>query len=141
VASTNLKLAKSLYAAWERGDWSSAEWADPEIEYVIADGPAPGKWIGLADLGEAWRGILSAWEEFRIEATEYRELDEERVLVLHRFSGRGKTSGVDIGQMSAEGASLFHMRDGKVTRAVTYLDRERALLDLGLSQETGTRSS
>jgi ketosteroid isomerase-like protein len=139
--SANVDLAKSLYAAWERGDWSSAEWAHPEIEYVIADGPAPGSWRGLSDLGEAWRGILSAWEDFRIEATEYRELDEERVLVLHRFSGRGKTSGLEIERMSPEGASLFHMRDGKVMKAVTYLERERAFADLGLPPKAGSTHS
>jgi ketosteroid isomerase-like protein len=31
-----------------------------------------------------------------------------------------------------EAASLFHIRDGKVMRLVLYLDRRRALADVGL---------
>jgi ketosteroid isomerase-like protein len=138
MASANVDLARSLYAAWERGDWSSAQWAHPDIEYVIADGPSPGSWTGLAGLAEGRRTFLGAWEGLSIKATEYRELDDERVLVLHDFSGRGKTSGLEIGQMAAKGASLFHIRGGKVTRAVTYLDRERALADVGLPSKAST---
>jgi hypothetical protein len=40
---------------WERGDLNSAEWANTAIEYEHADGPPPGRWIGLAETAEAVR--------------------------------------------------------------------------------------
>ena len=114
VASANLDLVRSIVVAWEGGDYSSAEWAHPKIEIVIADGPAPGSWTGLTEMAEGWRSFLSAWEEFHGEAAKYRELDDERVLLLHRWSGRGKSSGLELGQMRTDGAALFHVRGGKV---------------------------
>ena len=134
MSQENLDLVRSLYAAWERGDFSSVEWAHPDIEYVMPDGPTPGSWTGVAGMAEAWLTFLSVWTDFRTSADEYRELDDERVLVLARFSGRGKTSGVKLEQMHAEGAALFHIRAGKVTRHVVYSNRERALADLGLQE-------
>jgi ketosteroid isomerase-like protein len=135
VPSANLELVRSIYTTWERGDYSSADWAHPEIEFVFADGPTPGSWTGLAGMVEAIRDFLSAWEEFRQKAEEYRELDNERVLVLVRWSGRGKTSGVELEKMGSKGIALFHLLGGKVTRFVTYFDRERALADLGLPSD------
>jgi ketosteroid isomerase-like protein len=132
MASTNLDLVRSVFAAWGRGDYSATEWADPEIELVIADGPTPGSWQGVADMATVWREVLSAWEELAVEAEEYRELDGGRVFVHTRNSGRGKTSGLELGQMHTRGANLFHLRGGKVRRLVLYWDRERALADLGL---------
>ena len=85
--SENLDVVRSIYADWERGDFSSAEWAHPAIEYVHADGPAPGTWTGLAGLAEGWRGFVSAWGELRLAADDYQELDGERVLVLNHYSG------------------------------------------------------
>ena len=136
MASANLELVRSIHAAWDRGDLSSVEWAVPEIEYVIADGPAPGRWSGLSGLAEGVSSWVGTWAEFGTAADEYRELDDERVLVLTRFSGRGKTSGLDLTQVRTRGAHLFHIREGKVTRLVTYFDREHALADVGLPSET-----
>jgi ketosteroid isomerase-like protein len=141
VASTSVDLIRSLYAAWERGNWGSAEWADPEIEFVGADGPDPFSVKGIDKLAEAWAEFLQSWEDYRVEAEEYRELDDERVLVLIRIGGRGKTSGLEIGQMRAEAANLISVRDGRVTRLVLYWDRERALADVGLTSETGPQHS
>jgi hypothetical protein len=73
MAPVNLDLLRSLYAAWKRGDYSSAEWAHPEIEYVFADGPTPGSWRGLAGMAEGMRELLSAWDDYRVQADEYRE--------------------------------------------------------------------
>jgi ketosteroid isomerase-like protein len=132
VASANLELVRSLYPAWERGDYSSVDWAHPEIDFEIADGPTPGRWSGVAGMAEGFRDLLSAWEDWRAEPQEFRELDGERVLVLIRLSGRGKASGVEVGQVRAHGANLFHLRNGRVTRLAIYWDRERALAALGL---------
>ena len=139
MSRENVALVRAICIPWERGDFSSTEWAHPEIEYVMADGPTPGSWTGLAGLAEGWRGFLSAWEESRAELDEFHVLDDERVLVLFYFRGSGKTSGLDLGQMRTKGANLFHLRDGKVRKLVTYFDPNRALADLGLSSGAESR--
>jgi ketosteroid isomerase-like protein len=137
VASANVELVRSINAAWERGEYGSVHWAHPEIEFVIADLPGSDSWTGVAGMAEGWRDFLSAWDQHRIEAVEYRELDAERVLVLGHFSARGKTSGLEVGQqVRTKGANLFHVRDGMITRLVIYFDRDRALADVGLTAES-----
>jgi hypothetical protein len=81
------------------------------------------------------REHLSAWEEYRSEAEEYRELDNERVLVITRRTGRGRRSGIELGQIGSKGASIFHVRGGKVTRQIHYFDRENAFADLDVASE------
>jgi hypothetical protein len=135
MASANVELVRSIYADWECGDFSRADWADPEIEYAHADGPSPGSWKGVPAMGSVFRDWLSAWDDWTAEAEEYRELDGGRVLVITTSSGRGKSSGLGVGQMYAHGANLFQVRNAKVTRLVTYWNRDCALADLGLAPE------
>jgi hypothetical protein len=71
-------------------------------------------------MAEGWRTYLSAWEDLRSDVDEYRELDEERVLVMTRLIGRGRTSGLELGEMRAKGATLLHINGGKVTKLVAY---------------------
>jgi ketosteroid isomerase-like protein len=132
--SENLDLVRSIYADWERGDFSSSDWAHPEIEYSDADGPLSGRTGELAVVGRGVREFLSEWEEFHLVADRLQELDPERVLALDHRTGRSRTSGLDLGAMRTDGARLFHICDGKVTRIVVYFDRRRALADLGLAK-------
>lgn len=134
MSQVNVDLLRSVLGAWERGEYGSTEWAHPEIEYVVADGPEPSDGKGLVGLARAWSDWLSAWEDLRIEVDEYRELDDERVLVLARKAGRGKHSGLEIDEMHAHGAVVCHVQSGKVTKMVMYYDRACAFTDLNLSE-------
>lgn len=132
VHSLNLDLVRSIYAAWERGDYRSLEWAHADMEYRVADGPSPGTWAGIEGMTEAFRDVLAAWEDWGVVADDYLELAGDRVLVSFHCTGRGKASGVDLAQLQVNGATLFEVGDGKITRIVQYFDRDDALADLGL---------
>jgi ketosteroid isomerase-like protein len=140
MGSANLDLVRSIYADWERGDFSSAEWADPDVEFVHADMGmfVPEGSKGLAAMAEPARARIEVVEDLRTQAEEYRELDDRRVLVLDRTSGRMKHSGIAFGgstSLPSVGAHLFDVRAGKVTKLVAYANRDRAFADLGLAPE------
>ena len=135
MSQENLELVRSIYVPWGRGDFRSVEWAHPEIEFeIVGLGPGSGSWKGLTAMAETWRAFLNAWEDYRTEVDEYRELDDERVLALVHLTGRGKSSGVQLAEIRTNAANVFHVRDGKVTRLLLYIDRARGLEALGLSE-------
>jgi hypothetical protein len=93
-------------------------------------------------MSREWGAFLRAWEGgIHCEVDDSRELDGERVLVLHQWGGRGKTSGLQLGQMRTTGANVFHVRGDRVTRLAIYFDRARAFSDLGLAPKTSSRRS
>jgi hypothetical protein len=133
--SENLDLVRSIYADWERGDWTSADWADPEIEFVLADGPEPSRSTGIAAMALAWRNRLNVLDGARVEAEEFRELDDGRVLVLVRNIGRASISGIEIDQLGgARVAAVFRVDGSRVTSLVLYWEWRRACADLGLEE-------
>ena len=62
VASAIVQAAQAIYGEWERNDYSSLEWAHPDIEYAMADGPTTGTSTGRPGVTEAFREFLSTWE-------------------------------------------------------------------------------
>jgi ketosteroid isomerase-like protein len=134
VSQENVEIVRSIYLAWERGDFSAARWAHPAIEFVIVGGPDPGIWAGVNAMAEGWSRFLQAWEDFHVEPMTYRQLDTERTLVLIRRSGWGRTSRLEVARVQSEAADLWHVIDGMVTKLVHYWERDRALADLGLEE-------
>jgi hypothetical protein len=49
--SANLDFVRSIYADWERGDWRNSGWADPQIEFVSEEWPAPVRVTGQLLMG------------------------------------------------------------------------------------------
>jgi hypothetical protein len=86
-----------------------------------------------------WRDFLSTWEPgYHTEIDRYCELDDGRVLAVIRYIGRGETSGLDVGKVGEQGATLFHLRAGTAIRLVLCSDTERAFADLGLAGRCGS---
>ena len=77
--------------------------------------------------------LFGASEDLHVEADEYRELDDERVLVLVHASGRGKSEWNRVGGDDGRRAPIPRPRR-QGDRLVIYLDRDRALADLGLKE-------
>ena len=130
MATANVELVRAIYSSWELGDFTLVDWADPDIEFVLADGPNPGNWTGLAAMSRAWGKALAEFDDLRARAEEIRELDDGRVLVLTHISGRGRQSGFELAAMEGRGANVFHIREGRVTKLLAYFNRDRALADL-----------
>ena len=134
MTAANLDLVRAIYESWERGDFSrTAAWAHPEIECVSFGGPITGAFTGPAAIDEGLRTLLNTLDDARPTAQEYRDVDDERILVLGCLRGREKGSGAAVEQLRA---NLFRIRDGKVVRLIFYWDRARAYADLGLDPDS-----
>ena len=133
MSQENVDFVRWISAAHERGDYGSAEWAHPDIEYVIVGGLMQGSWKGRVAMAKAAGELFSTSDEHRTVVEEVRPLDGERVLVLAHTSGRGKASGVELDAAQWQVAALYQVRDGKVIRHVAYMDRADAFADLGLN--------
>jgi hypothetical protein len=94
----NLDLVRSIFVAWERGDFGETDWAHPEIEHVFADGPNPASFTGMAGMAEGWREFLGAWENYGVVADGYRGLDDERVLVFTTAPDAERPAGWSLGR-------------------------------------------
>ena len=73
----------------------------------------------------AW---LSPWEHWAVEVEGIVESDDT-VVVLTRYHGRGKGSGIEVDE---EGAHVWQWRDGRAVRLEVFADRQVALASVGL---------
>jgi ketosteroid isomerase-like protein len=128
MSEGNVEIVKGIFEAWERGDFTSIDWADPEIEFSIP-GPDPHVHRGIEATGRAWVEFLGAFDDLRIAGEEFHDVGD-KVVVEQIFRGRGKGSGIPIDAIP--GGAVFTLRDGKVTRFQGYVTVEEALASAGI---------
>jgi uncharacterized protein len=134
MTEVNVEIVRRLYELWERRAFAvAAELYHPDIEYERVGSDVPdftGSWRGLAEMRQAVRQYLSAWEDYRYEAESLRDLGD-RVLVRERHRGRGKRSGVAVDHRVG---ALFTLQEGRVVRFVQFWDFAEALEAAGLME-------
>jgi hypothetical protein len=101
-------------------DWSHFEgWPD----VPVAQGPEA--------LRQNWLAFRDAWGDFRVDASELRDLGDRQMITCHmRATGSGSGAGITTTWWQT-GYSL----DGLIARVENYTDRERALDAVGLSEQ------
>jgi uncharacterized protein len=128
----NAEALRPVYEEWGRGNWRPRfdvyaddwEWGWSD-EFPGLEGPTrDDAEAGSRRLLE-W---LSPWEDWRCEAEEFVTAGDF-VVVLTRYTGRGKESGVAV---DTRGAHLWTMRDGKAVRLEVFSSRRRALEAAGV---------
>ena len=134
MAQRNVERLKAAYKDWNRG--SPAAFLDslhPEVEFHQAAGfPGMGVYRGPEAVASAMDELVATFDDFRADPEEIIELEDGRLLVFVRLSGRGRGSGAPF---DVAGAHLITpASNGTLRRFEAYFDREEALEAAGLRE-------
>jgi ketosteroid isomerase-like protein len=128
MSEANVQVVREIYDAWGRGDFSSADWADPEIEFTLP-GPDPRVYRGIESMGRVWAEWLGTFDELSVVGKEFHDAGD-KVVVQHFFRGKGKGSGIPVDEIP--GFTVMTLRNGKVTRIEGHTTLESARAAAGL---------
>jgi ketosteroid isomerase-like protein len=131
MSEENVVLIQRMYEAFQRGDFDDAlAYFDPEVEVDASMRVDEGIGHGRDAVNTVVAGWLAAWDEWREEIEEMRDLDS-RVLVVSTQHGRAKGSGIEV---EARYAVLYEIHGDKITRMALYSGPAQALKAAGLEE-------
>ena len=130
MSEQNLEQLRRAYSEWARGDFRTGRVRmapDVRCSWQTPEGPMEGH--GPEEVERNFREFLQQWNDWRTEAREYVEIDENSFLVVTRCFATGKQSGVEVE------STIFHawvFKDDEAVEWHSYFDREAALKAAGL---------
>jgi ketosteroid isomerase-like protein len=128
MSQENVEVMRRWAEAIARGDLEEALWA-PDLEIVNAEGWAlEATYRGYEGLRRWWDDLEEAFSDFAMQVEEITPIDGERFLTEQRFIGHFRQTGI---RFDALWASVVTVKDGRITSAVGYLSKRRALKAVG----------
>ncbi len=120
-------LRRNLATLAEEGYEALLPLVHPEFEMETLPGIAaePQVYRGPEGMRRWWESFFEVMDEVRVEATEFHDGGEGRVVVEAMLRARGQSSGLDVSQ---ETFLLCHLRDEQLIRIEFFftLDEARA---------------
>jgi len=127
----DLAALRRVYEAWAAGDLTGVPPFDPHVVYISqATELDPGPHYGLETFTTYFRRFLASWDDWRMEAMEYREHGDSLVVRVRR-SAVGKESRVPF---EDEAFHVWTFRGGKIIRLEVFEQDEEALEAVGLRE-------
>jgi len=141
MSRRNVELVEGIYREFGH-DWTmaatSAELeglADPKIEVDLSRRQLnPAVYQGYEGLRRSGREVREVWEDWRIVPERFVDAGD-RVLVVERYGGRGRESGL---QLEERGAAIWTLRNGRVLRLEVGIPIDEAFASLGLTPPSPT---
>jgi ketosteroid isomerase-like protein len=132
MSQENVELIRLAIEAYGRGDVEAAlRFVDPEVLVYVQLGLAQaGSYRGRESMAEFMRAWEDAWDEMEYEPEEWVE-DDDTVVVVVRYRGRGKASRVEVDDRFAW---RYEVRGDKVVGWGVYASTRDALEGAGLSE-------
>jgi len=126
---SDVDLLRSVFAGWERGDFSAgiALYAD-EIYFTTAEPEGQYEGNGPAGVRRWMQQFLGTWEFYSVRIDEIEDLGGGRYHSAGEQFARGKESGTETRMPAHVGTEL---KDGRITRLVFAFSREDAVTRLG----------
>jgi ketosteroid isomerase-like protein len=134
MSQENVEIVRGIYEDMNRRSWAAVLSAlDEEVVLVVHEsvGPDAGVFRGREAVGR-WFGewFLAFDKDYRFELDETRSVGD-RVLVVARHHGHGRSSGADVKQVNAQ---LVSLQEGKVAQMELFGSPTEAFKAVGLEQ-------
>ena len=139
MSQENVELVRRLYAElaspgsahdFEQRltDDALSAFLDPGIEWVpVPHSPlAVDSYRGFAGVRRFWGEFLSTWDEYRVEALKFYDVEDQVAVVVHIV---GRTHGLEVDETRS---SLLTISDGRVVRVEGFSEPEGARQAAGL---------
>jgi ketosteroid isomerase-like protein len=134
MSEENVEVMRRAAEAMISGDAATAlDALDPEIEWhATVGGIDEGRvYRGPDEVAKAFADYFETWERIELRADEFLEAGGEEVVVLWHEVAKGRESGAVV---ETDTGTVNTIRDGKIVRVRSYMERAEALRVAGLSK-------
>ena len=124
MSQENVEIVRRAYEAFNRRDFDTAlADVDDEVSWAPIFSVETALLEGRDAVRAAWTRQFDTLD-IAIEPVEIASLDEFRVIVVARWSGRGSASGAPF---ATTGVQICTLREGRLVRLESYPTKEAAL--------------
>ena len=128
MSEQDVQLVRGVFEAINRRDVQAvldAFHPDADMSTLTSELVQGKAYRGHTGIREYFSSFADVWEELQLDPDEIRDLGD-RILVIGRWTSRGRESGAEV---ESPAAWIFVVRDGRIDLSRAYRDADEALSD------------
>jgi uncharacterized protein len=129
VPEADVELLRRAYEHFNRTREIDLDLVAEDVEWGLFAGSPEGDALHGHEGVRSWtEQMRSAFDRLEIEPEEFIDAGDGRVVVVSRMAARGRGSGMEL---DAPLVNVWTLRDGRVTRCLSFTTRDDALAAAG----------